>query len=249
MKSAITIAIVDDEADARFLLRQELEKQFSHQIALIAEAESVQSAKRLLKTQSIDLLFLDIQLADGTGFNLLESLPEVGFSVVFVTAYSDFALRAFDFFAFAYLVKPFKQKDLIRVVNQFLDKRQPSHSSSIKLLSESIANCQITQVVVADLEGFRIVPVADIIYLKSDGNYTLFQLQDEQKIICSKTLKEYDLGLETAGFFRTHRSYLVNLTHVRSFTRQDGGTVEMSNGHTVPIGRRRLGAFREKFLG
>ncbi|MEM9835123.1 MAG: LytTR family DNA-binding domain-containing protein, partial [Bacteroidota bacterium] len=180
---------------------------------------------------------------------LLESLTEIDFTIIFVTAYSDFALRAFDFFTFAYLVKPFKRNELIRVVSQFLATRNPSSSSTVKVLSESMASRSIRKVVISEMDGFHIIPTEEIIYLKSDGNYTEFVLADQEKRVGSKTLKEYDQVLQTEGFFRTHRSYLVNLSHVKSYTNQDGGTVIVSNGDHVPIGRRRMSAFRDYFLG
>ncbi|MEL6276140.1 MAG: response regulator, partial [Bacteroidota bacterium] len=154
MKPATRIAIIDDEADARFLLRTALEQSFAEEIAFIAEADSVYKGKELLRTQSVDLVFLDIQLTDGTGFNLLESLSQIDFTIVFVTAHSDFALRAFDFFTFAYLVKPFKQAQLERVFQQFLSSQQPNGTSAIRVLSESIANRRISKVVIAEQEGF-----------------------------------------------------------------------------------------------
>lgn len=246
--SPFSVAIIDDEADARFLLRQALEEVGSSQLSFIAEADSVRSGKALLTSQKIDLVFLDIKMKDGTGFQLLEALPDIHFTVVFVTAYSNFALRAFAFFTFAYLVKPFKKIDLIGVLDRFRKERMPSPTTSIRLLTESMDRNTITKMVITEAEGFTILNIQDILYLKSDGNYSEFLMQDGSRHIGSKTLKEYDQALSKEGFFRTHRSYLINLHAVQGYDRQDA-TIELSNGHLIPLGRRRLSEFKRLFLG
>lgn len=246
--NSFSVAIIDDEADARFLLRQSLESQFQRQLAFIAEADSVSSGKALLSTQRIDLVFLDIKMKDGTGFQLLEALPDIQFTVVFVTAYSNFALRAFDFFTFAYLVKPFKTTELASVVERFQRERLPSQATSIRLLTESMARNTITKMVIAEMEGFLIINIQDILYLKSDSNYTEFLMKDGSRHIGSKSLKEYDQALKSEGFYRVHRSYLINLNAVKSYSRHDA-TIELRNGDMIPLGRRRMAGFKQLFLG
>ena len=243
------IAIIDDEEDARYLVRKALEKTYHEHISLIVEVDGVTAAQKLLTRENIDLIFLDIQMNDGTGFDLLEQLPDLEAQIVFVTAYDEFALRAFDFYAFAYLVKPFKQKTLEDVMDRLIHGHQEAAATDLRLLTDAYQNGHLQKIVVSELEGFHVVPITNILYLKSDNNYTEFFLRDSTHLTSSKTLKEYERLLEAEGFFRSHRSYLINLAQVRGYTRTDGGSVIMQDGASIPIGRRKQAEFRKKFLG
>jgi two-component system LytT family response regulator len=245
---SISVAIIDDEENARYLLKKELLSLYDTSILEIFEADSLESGIQLLREKSIQLLFLDIELGDGTGFHLLESLNGHPFSVIFVTAYNDFALRAFEFLAFAYLVKPFKKSDLKRAVDKYLKERINVNSSTVSLLSESIVSQNIKKIVLSDSEGFRIIPINEIIYIVSDNNYSEFHVEANQRIICSKTLKDYERLLREENFFRCHKSYLINLNKVIAYSKNDGGVVTMSNKSQLPVGRRRMSAFKSKFL-
>ena len=243
------IAIIDDETHARTLLRNTLEKNFKEEISQFLEANSVQSGIALLQSNTVDLLFLDIQLEKETGFDLLKQIKDVDFTLIFVTAFDDFALRAFDFFAFGYLVKPFPESDLVRVINRYLTNNQSrSNRGFTEDLIEAYQTKKIQKIAINEMEGFRLLPLPSIMYLKSDNNYTEFFMDNGTHYCCSKTLKIYEKLLVKEDFFRIHRSYLINLNFVDGYSNKDGGSVIMQNQKQLPISRRKLAAFRQIFL-
>ena len=243
------IAIIDDEDDARYLLRDALEKKYSTYIDVIVEVDSVANGIKLLNRQKIDLLFLDIQLQDGTGFDLLEQVAETPSKIVFVTAYDDFALKAFEFYAFAYLVKPFKQSRLDEVMDRILNDIEHHSDANLEMISSAYKSNHLEKIVIPELDGFQVVQTQNVLYLRSDNNYSEFYLEDGSKIISSRTLKEYEKLLEHNGFFRIHRSYLINISKVKGYTSNDGGYVKVGEAIEIPIGRRKLAQFRKIFLG
>lgn len=242
------IAIIDDEEDARFLLRDALEKEYSQQIEHIVEVANVKDGVTVLKREPIDILFLDIQLQDGTGFDLLEKVGAVNCKIVFVTAYDDFALRAFEFYAFAYLVKPFKQSALMDVMSRIIEEKENLPQENLSMVSSAYKKKQLDKIIIPELDGFQVVQTNDILFLKSDNNYSEFFLSEGQQILSSRTLKEYERLLTPSGFFRIHRSYLINISKVKGYSSVDGNFVKMGNTIEIPIGRRKLAQFRKLFL-
>lgn len=242
------IAIIDDEQHARALIRRTLEEHYDQEVSIILEADSVQQGKALLENEALDLLFLDIQLKDGTGFDLLDQFADLDCTLVFVTAFNHFALRAFDFFAFGYLVKPYQKSDLIRVIDRYLNDRSAGNPKFTKELMEAYNARKLHKIAINELEGFRLLDIDTILYLRSDNNYTEFFTADGSQFWCSKTLKIYEKLLLPEGFFRVHRSFLVNLNFVEGYSNKDGGSVIMKNQKQLPISRRKLAAFRQIFL-
>ncbi len=243
-----SIAIIDDEDNARFLLRKEMESYYGESVDRIYEADSVHTGLKLLQETTIDILFLDIELGDGNGFQILESLKSIDFALIFVTAYNDFALKAFDFFAFGYLVKPFKKRELIKVVDNYLAERVKTDKSSVKILSESMMDKKIKKIILPDMDGFHVIHLSDVLYLKSDNNYSEFVLMNGDKYLSTRTLKNYERILSEQGFYRSHKQYLINLEHVAGYSKNDGGYIVMRNKEIIPIGRRKVAEFRRKFM-
>ena len=243
------IAVIDDEEDARYLLRKALQDEYKDVIELIVEVSNVTDGISILKRENFDIIFLDIQLQDGTGFDLLEKVGEIDSKVVFVTAFDDFALRAFEFYAFAYLVKPFKLSMLIDVVNRIREGLHQQPKENISMVSAAYKTQQLDKIVIPELEGFQVVQTQDILFIKSDNNYSEFVLEDGSKVFSSRTLKDYERLLTPSGFFRIHRSYLINVSKVRGYSSVDGSFVKMGAGLLIPIGRRKLAQFRNLFLG
>ncbi|MBT8232393.1 MAG: response regulator transcription factor [Saprospiraceae bacterium] len=243
------VAIIDDEEDARYLLRTAIEKEFNEFVHFIVEVDGVESATQLLNREEIDVIFLDIKMNDGTGFDLLERFPNLKSKIVFVTAYNNFALRAFEFFAFAYIVKPFKKSMLTEVMYRIINSKRNAAHNEIVAMAESYQNGKLHKIVVPELEGFRIISLDDVLYLQSDNNYSEFHLLDASNLVSSKTLKDYERLLEPEGFYRVHKSFLINLSHVEAYIKVDGGRVIMKDKTEVPIGRRKLAEFRKRFLG
>lgn len=245
----IKVAIIDDEKDARILLRRTLEG-VPRAVNILGEADDVDTGLDLLKQIQPDLVFLDIQMRKGTGFDLLMAMAERPFEVVFVTAYNQYALRAFQFAAFSYLLKPLKRSDLEAVLDRFAERQHPQTeitAAQLEVLHQQYRAETIERIVLPNSEGFRVVPLVEILYLEADRNYTRFYLQDGSKELISKTLKHYESLLHSQGFYRIHQTYLIQLRYVDRFRKTDGGLVEMINGASLPIARQRKAGFLRKF--
>ena len=248
----IKALIIDDEEDARFMLATNLSKNFKDTIEVVGEADGVKSGIELLQHHSPDIVFLDIQMKDGTGFDLLEQIPNKTFEVIFITAFDQFAIKAFQFSALGYLMKPIKSKDLANTVQMAMDhieKLQINSDKRLKVLVENYGDDKkIKKIVIPNNKGFFVFSIEDIIRLEGERNYTNFIIKDHPKVLSSKTMKEYELILSEFGFFRIHQSTLINLRHVIAYTKGEGGSVKMSDDMDVAISRNRKKEFLSRFI-
>lgn len=241
----MNILIVDDEESARINLRNKLAS-FAQQIINIDEANGVQSALNRFQKNEYDLIFLDIQMPDGTGFDFLEQSGNNHSLVAFTTAHNDFALKAFEFAAIGYLLKPIDNEKLAQVMRH-ASQLKKNYSSQYKLLVESYKTKQIRKLVIPNHEGFLISEISDVLYVKSDGNYSEFYFKNEDKsIISSKTLKEYSSILEPEGFFRVHQSYLINLGFAKEY-KKNYNEVILIDGTRIPVARQKRSIFQSIF--
>lgn len=245
----MNIVIVDDEKPARDNLKNILTNNFDD-INIIGEAHSVATALELLRsTKELDLLLLDINLTDGSGFNILEQIEEVSFKVVFVTAYDSYAIKAFIFNALDYLLKPIELKQLKRVFEKlqqidaksYITKQELNH-----ILDNFSKNDQERKIVVHESNKINFIGCSEIIYLTSKGNYTYLYLKNNKKILSSSTLKIYQEMLPESIFIRVHKSFIININYVSAYAKDDGGFIEMTDGSIVCISRRRKNEFLEK---
>lgn len=248
----IKALIIDDEKDARFLLKASINETFSDKIKVLGEANSVKTGIKAIEKFQPDLIFLDVKMRDGTGFDLLNQLEEIQFEIIFVTAYDKYAIKAFEFSAFGYIMKPFKKADLETIISK-LDRQikntQSNISKRIKVLVENYGDDKKMQkLVVSNIDGFKVVNLVDLIRLEGDGNYTNFIIANSRKITSSKNLREYEGLLAEYGFYRIHQSTIVNLRHVIGFKKDEGGKVEMSDGQSSKLSRYRKAGFMERFL-
>ncbi|MEL7159634.1 MAG: LytTR family DNA-binding domain-containing protein [Bacteroidota bacterium] len=245
----IRAVLIDDEASARQLLSQLLDSS-PFPVEIVGEADDVASGCQLVKKVQPDLIFLDIHLKQGTGFDLLNCLDGVRTEVIFVTAYSEYAVRAFDFAALGYLLKPLRITDLHDALRRFSERRNLPATADrrIKTFMENRSG-KLNRMVVPDVSGFRVLDPKQIIYLRGEINYTRFFLADGGELLSSKTLKEYEKMLTDSGFCRVHQSYLINLSHVTSYQRGEGGVVCLDNGHHLDVSRRRKAEFVRCFVG
>ena len=247
----IKAVIIDDEKDARFLLRNLLEKKFAKQVQILGEAEDVEPGVALIEKHNPDLVFLDVQMKKGTGFDLLSHFDNVNFEVIFITAYNQYAVDAFKFSAFGYLMKPIKSKDLSDVIDKLenhLSGFNKDNGKRLKVLIENYGSeGDIQKVIIPNVDGFQVVPIADIIRLEGDRNYTHFILTNEKKITTSKSLGEYEELLNNHGFYRIHQSTIVSLRHITAYLKEGGGNVEMIDGGVLKISRHRKADFLERF--
>lgn len=240
------ILVVDDEADARKLLMQKLHELRGASVS-IYEASGVEDARQKLAEFDFDLLLLDIRMPDGTGFDLLAGLDSANTMVAFCTAYDEFALKAFDFAAIGYLLKPLDVAQIEQVLKRAEEKIQGT-TGQYRLLVESYREKKIRKIVIPNSSGFLISEIGHILYIKSDGNYSEFHFMNgEPDIVSSKTLKEYQNILIGEGFFRIHQSFLINLAHVKEY-RRTYSEVIMENGIALPVARQKRTEFQETFI-
>jgi two-component system, LytTR family, response regulator len=246
----LKVIIIDDEADARFLLRMALKELFPEQIKIVAEADGVKSGLSVIEKNKADLVFLDIKMPDGTGFDLLTKLSDYNFSLVFITAFDHFAIKAFEFSAVGYLVKPFKSSDLRATIQRILISKTENSitETPFKILLENHEQNQIRKLVLPNSDGFVVVKIDEILYINSERNYSEFFLNNGSKVLTSKALINYDNLLSEHGFFRVHHSHLVNLSHVKAFVRSEGGAIRMVNNVLLPVSRQKKAELMERFL-
>jgi len=247
----IKAILIDDEEDARFMLRNKIESIYSGKINIVAEANSVRSGIKNINTYKPDLVFLDIQMNDGTGFDLLNQLADKDFEVIFVTAYNQYAIKAFSFSALGYLMKPIKTDDFVQamdVILQHFSKYRSNSEKRLKVLVENYGDDRIKKIVIPSSKGFDVLAIDDIVMLEGDRNYTNFITKDKIRISASTTMGEYEALLNEYGFFRIHQSTIVNLRYVKGYVRGDGGLVEMTSGERLQLSRNRKNEFIKRFL-
>ncbi len=245
-----TGVIIDDESSGREILH-ELIKEYVPQITIVGMADSVQTGIEIIQLEEPDIVFLDIEMPRGTGFDILSQLEKRNFQVIFVTAYDQYAMRAIKFSALDYLLKPINITDLQMAVKKAIrQSEEDSSDQRINFLLEEIHAKQKNneRITLPTIDGFDIVSINDIVYCQSDRNYTQFFFSDQKKVLVTKTLKEYEKQLAALDFFRIHQSYLVNLNHIRKYIKGRGGYVVMSNGDELEVSRRQKPEFVKAFM-
>ncbi len=248
----IKAVIIDDEPRARDILGKHLEKSFSKRVKVVAEADDVQSGIQVIKETKPDLVFLDINLTTGSGFELLNQLRDYEFEVIFVTAYDSYAVKAFQFSAFGYLMKPIRPQELTDVINRvedYINVRKDDLQMRLKILVENYGDDRsIKKLVISSQKGFQVSNIEDIVRLEGDGNYTRFIFTDGTRDMTSKRIGEYEELLNDFGFFRIHQSTIVNLRHVVGYSKDSGDMVKMCDGESFKLSRYRKQGFLKRFL-
>ncbi len=246
----IRAVIIDDENSARNTLKSLL-RATNAQLEIVGEGDDVTIAKQLIESTQPDLVFLDIQLKTGTGFDVLQTLSNFSGDIIFVTAYDNHAIKAFQSAAFGYLLKPLQINELKEVIRRFIDhySSKKTIASRTQILIENFEEGNIKKLVIQNVNGFRVLSLNEIVYLKGEVNYTRFILKTGEKLMTSKTLKEYENLLTNYGFYRIHQSYLINLRYVKEYIKGEGGEVVMINEDRLDVSRRRKGQFVARFLG
>ncbi len=235
--------IIDDEIESIRALQIELNK-YCPQVQILHTFTSPKEAIIQMKDKRFDLLFLDIELGEMTGFDLLESLGNCSFDIIFETAYDDFAIRAFEVAALGYLLKPFNKQQLIAAVNR-VEKKRVSPQPAYQVLLENLRNTNNEKLIVPTEDALEVISIRDIVYLQSENNYTRIFLQDGSGFLSSKTLKKFETLLISAGFFRCHNSYLINLKQIKRFMKGVNERLIMTNNHEVYVSRSK----RNELLG
>lgn len=234
----IRTLIIDDEP----AIRKDIQTLLSRHAAFICigACGSLAEAKVLIAATQPDLVLLDIQLSDGTGFELLKSLPEIPFKIIFVTAYNDQAIRAIKFGALDYLVKPLDDEEFSEALQRMQDSRAnpPQLATQLQVTQEYLQNGpQRNRIILRTQNYLQIVQHEEIIYCQSDGGYTHFFLTDKRTALVSKSIKEYEDMLPAARFIRTHQSFLVNIDCIGRYHKD--GYLILKNGNEIPVATRK----------
>jgi len=229
--------IIDDESKARNALKNLIEKHCGN-IKVIAEAGCVKEGIEVIEEFSPDIVFLDVQMPDGTGFDLLEQIGEIDFKIIFASAFDRFAIQAFKFSAIDYLLKPVEPEMLLEACSRLKDDDRISEiNRKLEVLLNNRNNFE--KIALPTLDGINFVNIKDIIRCESDNNYTNIYLNDGKKHIVSKTLKDFDEMLTPFNFFRIHKSHLINLNYLQKYNKGEGGYVIMEDGSELEVSRRR----------
>lgn len=233
--------VIDDESHAREstrLLIQAIRPDFH----FLGAANSLSTGRELILEKRPELVFLDIELRDGNGFDLLESLPERNFATIFVTAYASHSLRAFQFAALDYLLKPVDSQLLIHALGRV--GHHPLPALQLQVAQQSYHAPRSSRLLLPTLEGFSVLQTAEIIRCEADANYTHFHLKGQKPILTSHNLAHYEELLSPNDFVRVHHKHLINLAHVVGYQRGRGGSLELSDGSLVEVSVRK----RDDFL-
>lgn len=236
----IKVVIVEDEVNARKAL-EKLLGLVDQSIKIVGTATHVQDAIDKIRALQPNIVFLDVQLEDGTGFDVLKAFPSIGFKIIFTTAYSQYAINAFKFSAIDYLLKPIDPTELDGAINRAKELiiNEKEHLELLEVLKANLEKKE-PKIVLKTAEQRYIIQIKDIIHLKADGAYTKF-ITESMRLIVSKNIKYYQSLLDE-NFVRCHQSHLVNTKHVKSIS---GGFLNMSNGDLVPISTRKRSAIIE----
>lgn len=249
------VAIIEDEQHGVDILSHFL-KSYCPTVEIIGTAGDIETARELIDNSDLDLIFLDIMLTDGTGFELLDLIQKrPTMHVVFVTAYNDYAIKAFKYSALDYILKPIKISEVVAAVEKL------SQQKSIAQLEDQLAilknelnsNTEREKVIaISMVDKIEVIQLSDLLFIEADGKYSKFHLHSGKSVLSSKNIGEYEKHLAdekgTPIFMRVHHSYLVNLNFVLSLITKNGAFCQMPNDNLVPISRRRLTEVRNKIL-
>lgn len=242
----IRTVIVDDEIDSIRVLTRLLED-YCPGVSIAGTASGVETALAMIRQTKPDLVLLDIEMAQGNAFDLLNQLLPISFKVIFVTAFDNYAIRAFKYSAVDYLLKPVDLDDLRSAIDRV--ERIPNQDSvllQMQTLLENVGGMHISQqkMAIPTVTGLNFVAVQNIIRFEAKGNYSYIYLVNEEPIIATRSISEYEELLPASIFYRIHNSNIINISRIRKYQKGRGGSVEMEDGSVVEVASRR----REEFL-
>ena len=241
----IRTIIIDDEISAVNVLSILLKKKCRDDVEVVATSNSPIEGKALIEEHKPDLVFLDIEMPGMTGIDLIRSLPNPNFHVVFVTAYDAYAVEAFELSAIDYLLKPIGADKVERVINKIKENRRKNQllmSEQLQQLERILkiqSNSNENKIGVGMADKIVFVNIPDILYCEAQGNYTNIILYDGKKIVASKTLGDFENQFSGKNFFRIHHSFLINMNRVKEFQRYEGGYVMMENNIKLEVSQRK----------
>jgi two-component system LytT family response regulator len=225
--------IVEDEETSREILKNYLNK-YCPNVEVLDEASNVEEALLLIRNNDLDLVFLDVEMPYGNAFDLLDKVGDRNFETVFVTAYNHYAIDALNAHASYYLMKPISIDELIKAVDYVVEIKEKENALQDQVLVPK-TNSVNGKITIPQQDGFQVLETANILYCKADDNYTEIYLNNNKKILVSKTLKYFEEALSNSSFARVHKSYLVNVNEVIKYVKGKGGSVILSNGKEVMV--------------
>ncbi|AEV97241.1 DNA-binding response regulator [Niastella koreensis] len=241
----INAVIIDDEVnnvDNLSILLQ----QYCKQVHVVAKGFNAQQGKDIILQYKPDLVFLDVQMPGEDGFELLKSLPDLYFEIIFVTAYDQYGIQAIKFSAIDYLLKPIKIHDLQDAVNKVVIKNsQKKQNLQLENLVKLLQQNEPPRIAISTTKETRFIKPDNIIFCESSNNYTTFHLNNSETIISSRPIYEYESLLGPYGFIRCHQSYIINKNHVKSWVKEDGGYLLMEDNSQIPVSRNKKENLRD----
>jgi len=243
----IRTVLIDDEIDSIKIL-QKLLGSYCPQVEVVGTAEGVETATLLIHATRPDLVFLDIEMMQGNAFDLLNRLQPINFQVIFVTAFDNYAVRAFKYSAVDYLLKPLDINRLVTAVDKVSSKFEKEDVlAQMKMLLENLSNISVSdqKIAIPTLTGLSFVALGDIIRLEAKGGYTVICMVDRQQILATRAIKDYEDILPPNIFYRIHNSHIVNLQKIKKYQKGRGGSVIMEDNSNIEVAIRR----RDEFIG
>jgi two-component system, LytTR family, response regulator len=245
----INAIIVEDEPKNIRILKDQLHHHCPD-VTVVGESENIKSALLAIETLKPDLVFLDIEMPYGNAFDLLENIENINFEIIFITAFSEYAIKAFKHSAIDYLLKPLDIDELIEAVEK-AQKRigDKTINNRVKTLLENTQNpkTQLSKIAISTMEGMEFLNIDTIIRCEAQGRYTEIYTTEKTRIVASKNIKEFETLLEQNNFFRIHHSHLINLNKIKKYHKGRGGYVIMEDGSTVEVASRKKEEFLAQF--
>ena len=240
-KNQIQTVIIDDDKHSIEMLSS-LIAEYCSDFVIAGTANNIEEGAREIMQHNPNIVFLDVEMPGGTGFELLSMLTNRNFEVVFVTAHNKYAIQAIKHSALDFLLKPYDPKEFLQTIDR-IKSNGANKSLNLDVLLENLSHNTPKKLVVSSSKGYEYIPVEDIVRIESERSYARIFLQNKRVIMVSKCLYEYQNMLDNLTFFRIHNSHLINLNHVVMYYRTDGGYVEMSDGAQIPISRSKKDIF------
>lgn len=231
----IKAIIIEDEFGARESLKTIL-KEYITDVIVIAEAVDIPSGIKVLNDFEPDIVFMDIQLRDGESFRILDEFDSANFQVIFITAYSDYLQKAFDYFSFQYLTKPIDIEKLEKTIAKFRQRKKIDFSIDKLKIFEKLLETKPEILTIPHAEGIRVLSIPDIVRLEADGSYTTFHLVSGENFISTKGIGYYEKALKQHNFYRTHKSHLVNVSMIADVSFREG--ILLKNNDNIPLAQR-----------
>lgn len=247
MSTKILKAYIIEDEQASLENLTKIIKKYCKNLLLIGSANSIADAVNEIPHLEPDIVFLDIELPNENGFKLFDYFPDHDFEVIFTTAYSEFAIKAFNYSAIHYILKPIDIDELQIAINKVLTLKNDEGKNDQIQIWKNVSNQIFSKIVLPTQDGLHFIETDDIVWCEAKSNYTLFHILGRENILVSKSLKTYENALNNKSFFRASRSSLINLNHIVHCSKHQKMEITMIDGSVIVIGERRKAGFKEIF--